>query len=168
MNKKERRRIRKEKRENKSSKQQAETILQDNPTTSDATTNFHSDKRETMVKVGNTLYSLTPTSLTIERLKKKPFQEIPHVRYLAPIPIRTSEEQSHRERDKEEIHDLSQQCNGRSTEITSTRKAIREGKNPKDEVMLLLKEKEGCKDEQRCRLIRRRLRKLDYKRYINE
>ena len=55
---------------------------------------FHNDERETLVLIEGKLYALTPTPITLEELSAMSAKEVPHVRHLNRIPIRTKKEQA--------------------------------------------------------------------------
>ena len=54
---------------------------------------LHRDERETLVKIGDILYELVPSTRTFAEILELPEKEVPHVRHLNPIPLRTRAEQ---------------------------------------------------------------------------
>lgn len=135
------------------------------------THSLHKDSRPTLVDVDGDLYKLVAVGKKVKDLRGEEFKDLPHVRHLNPIPIRTEHQQERKNEEAEAMHDLAKQCTTSNTKVTSVKKAILLGKDIPKEIDRLLKEKEEAKkkgDERRCRDIRKQLRKLDYKRYINK
>ena len=133
------------------------------------TNGFHNDNRETFVEVDGKIYSLIPTGQNLQTLinswpKEK---DQPKVRWLQPIPVRSKEEQKKHNEDADFVHNLGRP-KGDENKITSTKKAILLGADIPSEVLRLMELKEKTKDEGELRRIRKQLRKLDYKRYINK
>jgi len=131
---------------------------------------LHSDDKETLVEIEGDLFKLVPTGKTIRELKKeKDHKNIPHVRRLNPIPLRSKEDQIKHNREAADIHRLSQ--GGVKSDKLTMKKAILTGENVEKEVLRLLEEKKKAQklgDEKGARMIRRQLRSLDYRRYIKE
>lgn len=134
------------------------------------TGSLHKDKRETAVLVGDKVYSLVPTNLTIGQLSKQDPSTRPHVRFLNPIPLRSEYEQEMKNNEEHTFHEIYKliESNGANDKVTSVKKAIRMGVNVPDEVKKLLELKETTKDPEKKRKIRQQLRKLDYKRYAEK
>jgi hypothetical protein len=133
------------------------------------TTNFHNDDRETYVEVGGKIFELIQVSPSLNEFmaswpKDKPN---PKVRLLQPIPVRSKPEQQKQNEDADFISRLASKSNG-GDKITSTKKAITLGADIPKEISRLLELKEKTTDEGELRKIRKQLRKLDYKRYINK
>ena len=131
------------------------------------TTELHNDTKETLVVLQDQLYKLTPTDITIAQVKKMSYKEAPHIRYLSPIPERTHEEQEEKNKEASYIHTLAGRTPERSTGLTIKR-AMASGINIPEEVKKLLDLKEKEKDPDKRKAIRKQLRKLDYKRYLNQ
>lgn len=130
---------------------------------------LHKDKKKTLVEIEGDLYELVKTDLTVkELLKRKDFKDIPHVRRLNPIPVRTEEEQGKHSTDVEKLHKLCQTAEPKREH--NKREIILSGNVPKEIERLMLEKKKAQKegDEKRARMIRRQLRSLDYKRYVQE
>lgn len=71
------------------------------------TSGLPNDDRETLVFINDKLYRLQECpDLTINKLLSFPFEKVPHVRILNPIPIRTEEEQKINNKDDENLHGL--------------------------------------------------------------
>jgi len=71
------------------------------------TSGLPNDDRETLVFINDKLYRLQECpDLTISELLLLPFEKVPHVRILNPIPIRTEEEQKISNKDDEKLHKL--------------------------------------------------------------
>lgn len=130
------------------------------------TGSFHKDGRATMVIVGDKIYSLTPTTLTIQQLSNQDPKERPHVRFLNSIPVRSEYEQEMKNGAEHDFHEIYKLIDStHNDKVTSVKKAIRMGANVPDEVAKLLELKRTTKDPDEKRKIRQQLRKLDYKRY---
>ena len=135
------------------------------------TTNFHNDDRETFVTVEGKIYELIQVAPSLsEFMATWPKDKAnPKVRTLTPIPIRSKAEQQKCNEDADFISQLASRSNGSNPEkVTSVKKAISLGADIPKEVQRLLDLKEKTKDEAELRRIRKQLRKLDYKRYINQ
>lgn len=135
------------------------------------TFSLHNDDRKTLVNINDRLYKLVLVETTLQDLKKEKFKNIPHVRRLNPISIRTPIEQERRNEEAKDIHKLAKGCSSNSTHVTSLRKAMSLGADVPELIKKLMKEKEEAQkagDEGKAKKIRRQLRGLDYKRYINE
>lgn len=136
------------------------------------TNGFHSDSRGTVVIVNNKVYDLVPSDLTYQSLKNSKPSERPHVRFLAPIPVRTNTEQEKINKDEDKFHELYEKMETpkNSGKITSITKAIKLGADVPKEIERLFKEKEEAQkkgDQKAARAIRQQLRKLNYKRYLS-
>jgi hypothetical protein len=135
------------------------------------TFDLHNDERKTLVQIGDILYKLVPTEVTLRDLKKEKFKNIPHVRRLNPIPNRTEFEQQIKNEEQKDIHKLAKHSRNESGRVTSIRKAMAIGADVPALIKDLMKQKKEAQkagDEDKARKIRRQLRGLDYRRYIQE
>ena len=126
-----------------------------------------------MVMIEGKLYDLVPTNETMVSINKLPAEEVPYVRLLNPIRIRSHKEQIKYDEDRDELHNLAKEVkgSGRSQKVTSMAKAVKLGKNVPEEIKRLMEEKEKALeggDTKKASSIRKVLRKLDYKRYLNK
>lgn len=129
---------------------------------------FHNDDRQTVVRIGKQIFNLVPANVTFKELMRREFKDIPHVRHLNPIAVKSREETATDNKMYEELHKTRQEGGG--DKVTSLRKALAIGANVPEEVKKLMAEKDQALksgDDKRAREIRRRLRKLDYKRYCS-
>jgi hypothetical protein len=144
------------------------------------TFSLHKDNRETVVEINKLIYKLVPTGQHYKDLLKiKDFKLVPHVRRLNPVQQRSEEEQREFNEKNKAIHNLyfsgieitTTGSRDNRDRPTSTKKAISMGADVPKEIEKLLLEKAKAQkegDEKRSREIRRRLRALDYKRYIQK
>lgn len=130
---------------------------------------FHKDEKKTVVEIDNKIYDLVETNHTVKTLlMEKDFSKIPHVRHLNPIRDITPTQQSARNRETAELHKARE---GMRQERMSTKRAIILGKNVPAEVERLMEEKKKAQkagDSKLCKQIRKQLRALDYKRYMEK
>lgn len=133
---------------------------------------FHNDKRPTVVEIDKKIYNLVLSDSTLEMIKGLDIPNRPHVRHLNPIPQRSPSAQEAHNNDSREMFELCKQVpKGRGDKITSIKKAAALGANVPEAVKKLMEEKEKATkegDEKKARLIRRQLRALDYKRYLEK
>lgn len=136
---------------------------------------LHNDDRETLVLMGEHLYELHMSPLTVDEVKKMEGKKRPHVRFLNPIIKRSRAEQLAKNAEADVMHGLYMKTidgEGRSSKkVTSVQRAIKLGKDVPEEVKKLLAEKEKALkggDTKKAREIRATLRRLDYKRYTKK
>lgn len=133
--------------------------------------NLHNDSRPTIVLIGEKFYDLVVNNWTKNQLLKANPKERPHVRLLNPIPDRSKGEQELRNEADEFLHELYAQI-PQQNQAKEIKEKIKAGiVNPSDEVerleaLKLKAKKDGNVNE--CRRIRKLLRKIDYKRNINQ
>lgn len=136
------------------------------------TFSLHNDNRKTMVEIEGKLYNLVLTDLTLKDiLREGDMKKVPHVRHLNPILQRSQEVQARRNEEAEDIHNLAKRCSVKNDKVTSLKKAMALGANVPEIIAKLMKEKEAALkagDPDKAKKIRKQLRGLDYKRYINE
>jgi hypothetical protein len=141
--------------------------------TKDSTNSFHNDNRSTVVLIDNKVYELIPSETwTWEKLYDEPPTTRPHARTLAPIPVRTREEQEELNKQHLQLHKLCERIpKGRSTPLAKAKEALHDGKGVPEQIQALLKQKEKSTkagDIKEAKRIRKALRALDYKRYVNQ
>ena len=132
---------------------------------------LHNDKKVTLVQIGNLLYELVPSTITVEQVKSMPYDQVPHVRFLNPIPIRSKEDQEKRNKDNEGLHKLYQKAVSKRNSTQTIEDVVEGGGEITETIKKLLAEKATAKksgDRKKLRLIRKQLRKLDYKRYVSK
>lgn len=132
--------------------------------------NLHNDERPTLVQIGDMLYELVPSATTFEQVKAMPVNEAPHVRHLNAIPIRSKEEQERKNKEFESMHKLYQNTSSKKKTQTME-EVVQDGGEVSETVKKLLEEKKEAKksgDKKKLRLLRKQLRKLDYKRYVGK
>jgi len=127
---------------------------------------LHNDSKETLVQIDKKLFKLVEIKETLDDIKKLPFNKTPHVRLLNPIQERTPQEQMMKSKVDESIHRL-------ASTIPTTRRTINirqaalAGIDLPKAIAELMEKKANAKTDAEKRAIRKQLRRLDYKRFLN-
>jgi hypothetical protein len=141
---------------------------QEDPLPHGFTFSFHKDDKATVVEVDGKIYNLVETNHTLKSLLlEKDFKKIPHVRHLNAIRECSKEKQHARNYETEILH---KDRHGRP-ERMSIKKAIIMGKDVPAEIERLMEEKKKAQkagDQKQAKIIRKQLRALDYKRYLEK
>jgi len=129
---------------------------------------FHNDSRGTVVLIDKKVYELIPSvDWTYEKLLHSKPSERPHARILNEIPNRSPAEQVAENQESDQLHELCSPCLPVHKNVT-LKKAAKLGIDIPDKVKELLELKEKTKDPEEKKKIRKQLRSLDYKRYLEK
>lgn len=134
----------------------------------ESTNSLHKDNRQTVILIDGKLYELVLSDLTLDDIKEiEDINKRPHVRILGSIPNRTPQQQIEYNKESQLLHDLASQARGKRKKSITIEKIVSNGESVPQVILDLLEKKKKASQEE-SKKIRKQLRKLNYKRYINQ